>query len=145
MECFLSLMSLQTWISSYVFCNCLKMPCNVTAAFCWAEKNWNAMSFKTFKSSRQEVFLRKGVLKNMQQIYRRTPIPKCDFNKVALQLYWNCTLTCVFCCKFATYFQNTFSKEDRWVAASAHTNGRWCFKCFICKNSSDEQSAFDRL
>ena len=24
---------------------------------------------------------------NMQQIYRRTPIPKCDFNKVAKQLY----------------------------------------------------------
>ena len=23
---------------------------------------------------------------NMQQIYRRTPIPKCDFNKVASQL-----------------------------------------------------------
>ena len=23
---------------------------------------------------------------NMQQIYRRTPIPKCDFNKVAKQL-----------------------------------------------------------
>ena len=24
---------------------------------------------------------------NMQQIYRRTHMPKCDFNKVALQLY----------------------------------------------------------
>ena len=23
---------------------------------------------------------------NMQQIYRRTPMPKCDFNKVAKQL-----------------------------------------------------------
>ena len=34
----------------------------------------------------------KGVLEkrcseNMQQIYRRTPMPKCDFNKVAKQLY----------------------------------------------------------
>ena len=27
----------------------------------------------------------------MQQIYRRTPMPKCDFNKVALQLYWHGT------------------------------------------------------
>ena len=27
----------------------------------------------------------------MQQIYRKTPTPKCDFNKVALQLYWNRT------------------------------------------------------
>ena len=25
--------------------------------------------------------------KNLQQIYKRTPMPKCDFNKVALQLY----------------------------------------------------------
>ena len=24
---------------------------------------------------------------NMQQIYRRTPIPKCDFNKAANQFY----------------------------------------------------------
>ena len=24
---------------------------------------------------------------NTQQIYRRTPVPKCDFNKVALQFY----------------------------------------------------------
>ena len=23
----------------------------------------------------------------MQQIYKRTPMPKCDFNKAALQLY----------------------------------------------------------
>ena len=27
--------------------------------------------------------LRKNCSENMQQIYRRTPIPKCDFNKVA--------------------------------------------------------------
>ena len=26
---------------------------------------------------------------NRQQIYRRTLMPKCDFNKVAKQLYWN--------------------------------------------------------
>ena len=38
---------------------------------------------------------------NMQQIYRRTSMLKCDFNKVAKQ--W------VFSCKFAAYFQNTFS------------------------------------
>ena len=30
--------------------------------------------------------LRKWCSENMQQIYRRTPMPKCDFNKVALQL-----------------------------------------------------------
>ena len=30
---------------------------------------------------------RKRCSENMQQIYRRTLMPKCDFNKVALQLY----------------------------------------------------------
>ena len=28
--------------------------------------------------------LRKRFSENIQQIYRRTPMPKCDFNKVAL-------------------------------------------------------------
>ena len=35
----------------------------------------------------------------MQQIYMRAPMPKRDFNKAA----W------VFFCKFAAYFQKTFS------------------------------------
>ena len=30
---------------------------------------------------------RKRCSENMQQIYRRTPMPKCDFDKVALQIY----------------------------------------------------------
>ena len=31
--------------------------------------------------------LRKIYSENMQQITRRTPMPKCDFNKAVLQLY----------------------------------------------------------
>ena len=31
------------------------------------------------------------VSEHMQQIYRRAPMPKCDLNKVAKQLYWNHT------------------------------------------------------
>ena len=42
--------------------------------------------------------LRKRCSERMQQIYRRTTMPKCDFSKVA-----------VFSWKFAAYFQNTFS------------------------------------
>ena len=61
---------------------------------------------------------RKRCSENIQQIYRRTPMPKCDFNKVALQLYWNHTSAWVFSGKFAAYFQNTFSWEHLWVAAS---------------------------
>ena len=30
------------------------------------------------------VLLKKKCSENMHQIYRRTPMPKCDFNKVAL-------------------------------------------------------------
>ena len=45
-------------------------------------------------------------------------MPKCDFNKVALQLYWNCTSAWVFSCKYAAYFQNTFSQEHLWRTAS---------------------------
>ena len=37
------------------------------------------------RSSQPEVFSRKGVLKICSKC-RRTPMPKCDFNKVALQL-----------------------------------------------------------
>ena len=43
---------------------------------------------------------------------------KCDFDKVAKQVYWNDTSAWVFCCKFAAYFQNTFSWEHLWSVAS---------------------------
>ena len=69
--------------------------------------------------------LNKGRSENMQQTYRRTPMLKCDFNKVALQLYWNHTSAWVFSCKFAAYFQNTFSSEHRWVAASEWSRSIW--------------------
>ena len=41
---------------------------------------------------------------NLQE---RTPKPKCDFNKVSLQLYWNHNLAWMFSCKLAVYVQNT--------------------------------------
>ena len=39
----------------------------------------------------------------MQQSYWRTPMPKFDFNKVALRLYQNRTSARVFSCKFVAY------------------------------------------
>ena len=62
--------------------------------------------------------LRKRCSKNMHQIYRRTPMPKSDFNKVALQFYENHTSTWVFSSKFVASFQNTFSQEHLWKTAS---------------------------
>ena len=44
---------------------------------------------------------RKRCFENMQQTYRRTPMPNCDFHKVALELYWNHTSTWMFSSKFA--------------------------------------------
>ena len=60
--------------------------------------------------------------------YRRTPMPKCGFNKVAKQLYWNSTSAWGFSCKFAAYFQNTFSTEHLWMATSGKTSSSlfWC-------------------
>ena len=61
------------------------------------------------KQSSRGVF-RKRCFENLKQVYKRTPMPKCDFNKVwsktSLKSHFG---TWVFCCKFAAYFQNTFS------------------------------------
>ena len=56
-----------------------------------------------------EGVLIKRCSENMQQIYRRTPMPKCNFNKNAKQRYRNHTSAWVLSCKFAAYFHNTLS------------------------------------
>ena len=58
----------------------------------WLGKGNNSLTihFKLQKQPSRGV-PRKRCSLNMQQFYRRTPMPKCDFNKVALQLYWNRT------------------------------------------------------
>ena len=43
---------------------------------------------------------------------------KCDFDKVAKQVYGNHTLPWVFSCKSAAHFSNTFLEEHLWRAAS---------------------------
>ena len=50
--------------------------------------SWYTPTYSQINTVQKQPF--RGVLlkrcsENMQQIYRRTPIPKCDFNKVALQ------------------------------------------------------------
>ena len=74
---------------------------------------------------------KKRCSENTGLISKRTSMPKCDFNKVAKQLYWqlywNRTSAWVFSCKFAAYPQNTFSLKHLWVAASANSTklGLW--------------------
>ena len=73
---------------------------------------WDLLYFICLKLSPQYWYLQKqpsrGVLRkrcseNMQQIYRRTPMPKCDFNKVSLRIYLNHTSAWAFSCKFPAY------------------------------------------
>ena len=52
--------------------------------------------------------LSKRCSETMQQICRRASMPKCDFNKVAMRLYWNQTLAGVLSSKFVAFFPNTF-------------------------------------
>ena len=85
----------------------------------------NAIQKKFVQKQPSRGVLSKRCSENLQQIYRRTPVLKCDLNKVALQLYWNHTSSWVFSCKFAVYFQNTFHEEHLWMAASSFHN-----KCF---------------
>ena len=70
----------------------------------------------TYRSSLPQMFLWKGVLR----------MSKCDFNKAALRLYWNYNSAWVLSCKFAIYFQDTFSKEHLWMAAPELRNNVAC-------------------
>ena len=62
---------------------------------------------------------------NMQQNYKRAPMPKCDYSNVALQLYWNHVSEWVFFCKVHEYFQKTFSNKRLRMAASDISVTNW--------------------
>ena len=71
---------------------------------------------------------------NMQRNYKRTPVPKCEYSNVALQLYWNHISVSLFSCKFAAYFQSTFSEEHLWRTASQDSHKAiivWLFVILI--------------
>ena len=53
--------------------------------------------------------LKERCSKDIHKICRRVPIPKCDFNKFAFELYLSRTSVWVFPCKFTVYFQTTYS------------------------------------
>ena len=85
----------------------------------WLEKLNNSITINfKLQMHQSRGVLRKRCSKNMQQIYA-----------TALQLYWNQTSTWVFSCKFASYSQNTFSKEHLYTAASEARN---CIQ-FFCE------------
>ena len=45
------------------------------------------INYKDRQKQPSRYVLRKKCSENMQKVCRRTPMPKCDFNKVAFQLY----------------------------------------------------------
>ena len=69
---------------------------------CWLE--WNAYLFLY-------CLVAKRSSENIQQIYRIRPMSKCDFHKVAMQVYWNHTSAWMFSCKFTTYFRTPFTRS----------------------------------
>ena len=65
-----------------------------------------------FKSSpRRSGVLRKRCSENMQKIYKRTPMPNCNFNQVAKRLYLNHTLAWVFPVNLLHIFRTPFPKN----------------------------------
>ena len=45
------------------------------------------LEFNAIQKQPPRAFPRKSCCENMQQLYRRTPMPKCDFNKVAKHIF----------------------------------------------------------
>ena len=62
------------------------------------------------RSSHPEAFLGKVFWKYAVNLQENIHEEVC-FNKFAKQLYWDRTSAWTFSCKFAPYFQNTFSEE----------------------------------
>ena len=57
--------------------------------------------------------LRKKCSENIKQIYLRTPMPKCDFNKVLVLVHWCFGIGALLsvCCIFSEHFlKNTFGR-----------------------------------
>ena len=73
--------------------------------------NWN-------RSSRREVFCKKGVLRNFAK-FTKTPVPESLYNKVACNFIKKETLVQLFSCEFCKIPNSTFSYRTPPVAASA--------------------------
>ena len=86
---------------------------------------WENTTIVTFndRSSPLEVLLGKRILKLGSKFTEEHPCRSLISIKVAKQVYWNHISAWVFSCKFAAYFQNTFSLEQLWRTASVSNYG----------------------
>ena len=103
MLCFLQTPVLRSALFPYYRRNFNKTLQLLWICYALAASQAKLLSATSFQKQPSRGALRKRCSENMQQIYRRTPMRKCDFNKVAKQI--------------AEYFQNTFSQEHPWTAA----------------------------
>ena len=104
-NCEISLDLAKTVLAFLIFCLLEVSLTSPTCISCWIRIG--KCSLYCQKQSSIGV-LTTSCSENMQQIYWRTTVPKCDFNKVAKQLRWNQTSARLFSWKFAAYFQNIF-------------------------------------
>ena len=83
----------KTWSFFLVrFKDCIKnWKCLIGHAYCILFIYCIFIPFIVRKHPSRGVLI-KSCSDNMQQIYKRTSMPRFDFNKVALHLYWNRTL-----------------------------------------------------
>ena len=97
-------------VSNHEWKQLLKWEVPLTTSRIQIECQGKLNTYKLQKQPNRGV-LWKRYSENKKQIYRRTPKPKCDFNKVTLHLYWNHTLAWVFSCIFIAYFRPLFYKS----------------------------------
>ena len=69
------------------------------------------LSAAVFRKKPSRGVLRKRCSKYMLQIYRREPMPKCDFYKVAKHSYWNQTSAWLFPVNLLYIFRTPFPKN----------------------------------
>ena len=104
---------------SYTFSRCLENSeneCNIKNITTYGtERLKTYFNFSRFiqKQPSTGAFIKKCP-ENMQQIYRRTPMPKGDFQKVVLQIYWNHTSAWMFSCNLLHIFRTPLYKNTFW-------------------------------
>ena len=118
--CYISMLYVK-YIFNICYCCIICFICPKLYSFNGALVGLQPFIYDIQKQLSRGVFT-KRCSENWQLICRRTPMPKCDFNKVAFQRYWNHTSAWVFSCKFAAYFHNSFSFEHFWKATSGYQN-----------------------
>ena len=70
-------------------------------------------------------------------------MPKCDFNKVALQLYRNHTSAWVFSCTFAASSQDTFYKNTSGGLLLSVSTCQYIIKYWDLKNERKHMKQID--